>query len=281
MATGVINFNDGFVDTPGFRLYAETPNYTSERVLAFTSAYYYPATPFFLGVKDRTATGSGTGSSTAIGDVIAIVEATATGSGTGSATTAILHILPRTATGSGTGSGLASANPVQGRIATGSGVGSGTTTRILIAKRTATGSGVGTSSASTKEVLPRTATGSGQATAGSTGIGVHIAPRTATGSGTGTQSATKNQLYLFRTPTDNRVQWARFDGEGVDHALFKFYTPGARGRNVYKLTDGTWTENEQRDYSLVSKIYFGGHDILVDATERAELEAAGYGDYVS
>jgi hypothetical protein len=77
------------------------------------------------------------------------------------------------------------------------------------------------------------------------------------------------------------VRWSDFQGEGIAHALFRFFEPEARGRNVYKLIDNTWTEVDQHDWSVVAKVYYGGHDILVDAAERAELEAAGYGEYVS
>lgn len=253
MATGVINFNDGFKDTPGF----------------------------FLGFAtlQRTASASGVGGSSSTRLVVA--RRTASASGTGSSTAVKLRVALRTATGSGTGTQTASANPVQMRTATGSGVGFGTTTRIVVAKRTATGSGVGSGTASSIELLPRTATGSGAATAGSTAIGLRIVPKTATGSGTGTQSATQTQLYLFRPPTDNLVRWADFNGSGIEHALFKFYVPGARGRNVYKLTNGTYSENDQSDPTVVDTTYYGGHDNLVNSTERDSLVAAGYGDYVS
>jgi hypothetical protein len=33
--------------------------------------------------------------------------------------------------------------------------------------------------------------------------------------------------------------------------------------------------------SIVTKVYYGGHDIEVDATEVASLTAAGYGEYIS
>jgi hypothetical protein len=284
VATGVLDFNEGFFDTAGFRSTEEIKGpsyYSSERQTAFSLKFFQSATPFYLGPIVAVATGSGLGTESAIGDVIAIFQREGVGAGTGAGSAIGLRTVSRTGTGNGAGSSAASSNPVSQRTGTGSGVGAGTSTRLLVAKRTATGSGVGSGTASGLELLPRTATGSGGATAGSTAVGIRVVPRTGAGSGTGDQSAVKDQLYLFRTPTDNRVQWARFDGEGLDHALFKFYTPGARGRNVYKLTDGTWTENEQKDMTLVSVVYHGGHDILVDATTRADLESAGYGDYVS
>lgn len=68
---------------------------------------------------------------------------------------------------------------------------------------------------------------------------------------------------------------------GIAHRLFRFYTPGARGRNVYKLTDGTYSENEQHDTSAYTKVYFGGHDNDVTAQEVTDLTAAGYGAYIT
>jgi hypothetical protein len=31
---------------------------------------------------------------------------------------------------------------------------------------------------------------------------------------------------------------------------------------------------------MIEKIYLGGHDNVIDATEEADLIAAGYGDYI-
>ena len=53
------------------------------------------------------------------------------------------------------------------------------------------------------------------------------------------------------------------------------------GVNVYKLTDGSYTEIEQRDYTLVSKTYFGGTLNVVTQEEKDDLIANGYGSYVS
>lgn len=301
MATGVINFNDGYVDTPGYREFVEVPNYYSERTSAFTFRYFGPATAYYLGPITASATGSGLGSEAAVGDVIAIVEETATGSGTGTqsatgvitpvrtatgsgtgtSTSTFIRGYQRTATGSGAGTGVASANPVQARTATGTGTGTSAVTQIMTAFRTATGSGVGTSTASSIELLPRTATGSGSGATGSTATGVRVVQRTVSDSGTGTQSAIGKQLYLFRTPTDRFVRWASRGGSGPAHALFKFYRPGERGRNVYKMVDGTFSEVDQREPANYLKIYHGGHDHLVEYDERQELIAAGYGDYIS
>lgn len=53
-----------------------------------------------------------------------------------------------------------------------------------------------------------------------------------------------------------------------------------RGRNVYKLTDGNYTENQPASFDDIEKIYLGGHDNVIDAIEEADLTAAGYGDFI-
>ena len=65
------------------------------------------------------------------------------------------------------------------------------------------------------------------------------------------------------------------------YMLYRHYTPTARGRNVYKLTDGTYTENEPPDMTTVATIYYGGHATEISSTEAASLTAAGYGDYIT
>ena len=67
----------------------------------------------------------------------------------------------------------------------------------------------------------------------------------------------------------------------VSGRLFKYAEPTYAGINVYKLTDGTYSEVEQRDYTLIAKVYWGGTLNVVTAEEKADLIAAGYGSYVS
>ena len=215
-----------------------------------------------------------------------------------------------TATGTGTGAGTGTEVVVKLRTATGAGTGTSTNVRVIVRFRTATGTGAGTSLNAILHEHLRTGYGSGSATAGDQAVGLHIHPRTGTGSGTGTGETTSRrlyrrlatgtgtgtdtpatwvQLYLFRTPTDNQVD---FTGSDYYHGnmipanrliwqLYRHYTPGPRGRNVWKLTDGTYTENQPPDDTDIDIIYLGGHDHHVDATERAALIAAGYGDYVN
>ena len=59
------------------------------------------------------------------------------------------------------------------------------------------------------------------------------------------------------------------------------YAATPRGRNVFQLTDLSYTENRPSNMSTVIKTYLGGHDIEVNATEVASLTAAGYGAYIT
>ena len=94
-------------------------------------------------------------------------------------------------------------------------------------------------------------------------------------------------MSIFRTPTDDfmflGIPPKEFDSQEarVAYALFRHYDAEPRGRNVFLLNDGTYTENEPNDMSTVVKTYYGGHDNEVDAAEVASLTAAGYGAYIS
>ena len=98
-------------------------------------------------------------------------------------------------------------------------------------------------------------------------------------------------MAIFRTPTDNFVTpvLADFDIKGnrlseeqrLANRLARHRPPTARGRNVFQLTDLSYTENQPSNMSTVIKVYYGGHDIEVDATEVASLTAAGYGSYIT
>jgi hypothetical protein len=85
----------------------------------------------------------------------------------------------------------------------------------------------------------------------------------------------------FIPPTDDVVHYGDMSRGGLQRRLWRFFNPEARGRNVYRLTDGTFTEVDQRDTGQVSKIYEGGHVHTVTAAEAAELTAAGYGAYIT
>lgn len=243
----------------------------------------------------QTATGSGTGSSTATG--LHKHLRTATGSGTGTSLNAIVHKQLRTATGSGgaTTGDTATGLHTQIRTATGSGAGGSSATGLHKHLRAATGSGDGTSSATGLRIVLRTATGSGAGTQTATGLhkqlrtatgsgtgtetatGLHKHPRTGTGSGTGADIAgTWIKSFIFRPPAEADFAWAPYHGNSPANRLFSRLTPGASRLNVYKLTDGTYTSVDPRNDNLVVKTYFGGHNNFVTAEEKADLVAAGY-----
>jgi hypothetical protein len=95
-------------------------------------------------------------------------------------------------------------------------------------------------------------------------------------------------MATFTPPTDDFYNLSDFD---VDkpwtaerrraYMFLRHYAALPRGRNVYKLTDGTYIENDPADISDVAITYYGGHQYTVDDTEAAALTAAGYGDYIT
>jgi len=84
-------------------------------------------------------------------------------------------------------------------------------------------------------------------------------------------------MATFTPPTDNLVQYANRNDLSVEHRLFKFLAPTARGRNVFKLNDNSYTDNQPADMTTVIITYHGGHDHIVSASEASALTAAGYG----
>lgn len=98
-------------------------------------------------------------------------------------------------------------------------------------------------------------------------------------------------MATFTPPTDNFVVPAIIQDvmsmlpiskeERLANRLGVHIDASGRGRNVFLLTDGTITERQPSDYGLVSKVYYGGHNNEVDASEVASLTAAGYGAYIS
>lgn len=95
-------------------------------------------------------------------------------------------------------------------------------------------------------------------------------------------------MATFTPPTDLLHNFSDFDMDipwNEDQRLaFRFlrhYRANPRGRNVYKLNDGTYVENEPSDMSTVAVTYQGGHDHEISAAEVSSLTAAGYGDYIS
>jgi hypothetical protein len=126
--------------------------------------------------------------------------------------------------------------------------------------RTATASGTSAQSALIREVLPRTATGSG--------VGDYV-------------PADWTKSRIFRVPADDDYPLVNRLGTGAADRLFSFAPQGVRARNLYKLTDGTYTLTDPRRPERVVKVYYGGHNIFLEDSEVAELTAAGYGAYIT
>lgn len=84
-------------------------------------------------------------------------------------------------------------------------------------------------------------------------------------------------MATFTPPTDNLVQYANRNDLSVEHRLFKFLAPTARGRNVFKLNDLSYVQNEPSDMTSILITYHGGHSHTVSVDEAAALTAAGYG----
>jgi hypothetical protein len=98
-------------------------------------------------------------------------------------------------------------------------------------------------------------------------------------------------MPIFRTPTDNFVTPVPYtpsteDGlisreEKVRRNLAKFYPNTARGRNVFWLTNGTFTEDDPPFQTDIRRVFYGGHDNDITTEEQAALTAAGYGAYIT
>lgn len=95
-------------------------------------------------------------------------------------------------------------------------------------------------------------------------------------------------MTTFRPPTDLFLNLSNIDidvkntEEGRRAVrLFRHYGNLPRGRNVFKLSDGTYVEDEPADMNDVIKTYYGGHEYDVTADEAADLTANGYGAYLT
>ena len=83
-------------------------------------------------------------------------------------------------------------------------------------------------------------------------------------------------MSTFTPPTDNYVNWALPGERGILAVL----RPGRRGRNVFKMNDGSFTEFQPSYPDDIAITYHGGHIHPITAQEEADLIAAGYGDYI-
>ncbi len=84
-------------------------------------------------------------------------------------------------------------------------------------------------------------------------------------------------MTFFSPPVVHDVPAVLPDTTGVERALFRHYRGHQSARNVYYLTDGTVTERQPDDDSLVAHTWFGGHEPQVVTEPQAiALRAAGY-----
>lgn len=224
-------------------------------------------------LRQRQGTGSGTGSETATR--IVVVLRSATGSGVGTMDSTGLHIAPRTASDSGVGSQSATGKITPVRTAVGSGSGDSVATFIRVPLRTATGSGEGSGTGIDLVVNIRTATGSGAGD--SVALGGILYIRTATGSGAGTSTADWVKSHIFRVPYTYNYPGATYRDEGAANRLQRYNRTNVRVRNLYKLTNGSYTTVDQRDQGQVAKLWQGGHDHYLTDAEVVELTTAGFG----
>lgn len=235
---------------------------------------------FYVGVfvVSRTATGSGAGTQSSVSQRFR--ARTATGNGIGTSSGSRLVARRRTGTSSvGTGSSAASRVVTKLRTATASGLGISSSTALRRVIRTSNGFGNGSSSGSASTIRFRTAAGSGLGS--SSALAGILYVRTSTGFGAGGSSALWYKTLIFRPPFDGEFRWAEYGATDSTSMFFGRMRPGQKASNIYKMVDGTYTTIPSRDYSIVSRVYHGGHENLVTPEEKADLIAAGYGDYVT
>lgn len=82
-------------------------------------------------------------------------------------------------------------------------------------------------------------------------------------------------------PTDNilpQIDVVPYHVHDAARSLARFRTPGAKGRNVYILTNGSVTTRQPGDSTIISRTIYGGHESPDDltSTELGALIAAGY-----
>ena len=98
-------------------------------------------------------------------------------------------------------------------------------------------------------------------------------------------------MATFTPPTDNFVvpiEIAEFYGsmpltreERIGNKLGRHIKASPRGRNLFLLTTGVYTEKQPYDLTTISKVYYGGHVTQITAAEVTSLTSAGYGAYIT
>jgi len=95
-------------------------------------------------------------------------------------------------------------------------------------------------------------------------------------------------MAIFRPPTDDFLNLGNIDIDvrrtergRLAHALFRHFDNLPVGRNIYRMKDGSFLENDPAVSDDIEKVYYGGHEYQVTEQEVAELTAAGYGAYIT
>ncbi len=94
-------------------------------------------------------------------------------------------------------------------------------------------------------------------------------------------------MPTFTPPTDAYLNLTDFDLDTpptenlrLSFRLLRHFASLPRGRNVYKLDDNTYTENDPADFDTIQISYLGGHVYTITDDEAASLTTAGYSDYI-
>ena len=98
-------------------------------------------------------------------------------------------------------------------------------------------------------------------------------------------------MAIFRPPTDNFVVPVIISDymgglqlskeQRLANRLWGRIEASPRGRNIFLLTNGTYTDDQPSSLDSVTKVYYGGHDNEITADEVTALTAAGYGEYIT
>lgn len=177
-------------------------------------------------VVSRSASGSGIGASSATGVVVVFRSASAFG--IGASTSSGLIVSSRTATGSGVGasSAVGSTTPVVSVTASGAGIGTSSVAANVISGRSSVSSGLGGSSSSELHVNVRSASGFGSGT--ETSVNVIVRLREASGSGSGSSFASANVISIF----DVTASGQGIGSSSAAYAILEFQTRTASGQGI-------------------------------------------------
>lgn len=87
-------------------------------------------------------------------------------------------------------------------------------------------------------------------------------------------------MPAFSPPVEDKFAWADYRDNSIAHRLFGYVRRGDRAQNLFYLVDGTFTNVDPLNPSLVAKVYYGGHVYDVTPEEAAVLTDAGYGSSI-